>query len=119
MNALFRDVTMGLSRKMRAPMLLSLILLLSRLTLAQPEAAGIAPKDPRAASGATVTYVLPTDGELPRTYRVTLAVVDPQNPDWIVSTFVAGAPRTVTAENKGRFTETWDGLDDNFMPVPP
>jgi hypothetical protein len=25
----------------------------------------------------------------------------------------------VTAENKGRFTDTWDGLDDNFMPAPP
>ena len=23
------------------------------------------------------------------------------------------------AENQGRFTETWDGLDENYMPVPP
>jgi hypothetical protein len=68
---------------------------------------------------ATVSYDLPTPGPLPRTYRVTLAITAPDNPDWIVSTFVAGEPRTVTVENQGRFTETWDGLDDNFMPVPP
>jgi hypothetical protein len=68
---------------------------------------------------ATVSYSLPIDGPLPKTYRVTLAITAPDNPDWIVSTFVAGAMRTVTAENQGRFTETWDGLDENFMPVPP
>ena len=80
--------------------------------------------DSRAATAAmpdaaTVTYDLPTDGPLPRTYLVTLATVAPGNADWIVSTFVAGQPRTVTAENRGHFTETWDGLDENFMPVPP
>jgi hypothetical protein len=68
--------------------------------------------------GAPVAYRLPTEGPLPRTYRVTLAIVDPKNPDWIISQFAAGVPRTVTAENGGRFTEAWDGLDDNFMPVP-
>jgi hypothetical protein len=68
---------------------------------------------------ATVSYSLPTDGPLPKTFRVTLAITAPDNPDWIVSTFVAGVARTVTVENQGRFTETWDGLDDNFMPVPP
>jgi hypothetical protein len=68
---------------------------------------------------ATVSYTLPTDGPLPKTYRVTLAITTPDNPNWIVSTFVAGAVRTVTKENQGRFTETWDGLDENFMPVPP
>ncbi len=62
---------------------------------------------------------LPADGPLPRTYRVTLAVVDPDNPDWIVSTFVSGGVRTVTAENGGKFTEVWNGLDENDMPVPP
>ena len=67
----------------------------------------------------TVSYRLPADGELPKTYRVTLAITPPDNPDWIVSTFVSGAVRTVTEENQGRFTETWNGLDDNFMPVPP
>ena len=71
------------------------------------------------AAPATVSYALPTDGPLPKTYRVTLAITAPDDPDWVVSTFVSGAPRTVTAENKGTFTETWDGLDDNFMPVPP
>jgi len=68
---------------------------------------------------ATISYTLPTDGPLPQTYRVTLAITAPDNPGWIVSTFVAGQPRTVTEENQGRFTETWDGLDDNFMPVLP
>ena len=68
-------------------------------------------------TGVPVTYALPnTPGE---TYRVTLAIVDPANPDWIISQFAAGVARTVTAENAGRFTETWNGLDDNFMPVPP
>jgi hypothetical protein len=71
------------------------------------------------AVGVPVSYTLPTDGPLPQTYRVTLAITAPDDPDWIVSTFAAGEPRTVTAENKGKFTETWDGLDDNFMPVPP
>ncbi|MCX7049903.1 MAG: hypothetical protein NTX50_31025 [Candidatus Sumerlaeota bacterium] len=68
-------------------------------------------------TGVSVSYQLPdTLGE---TYCVTLAIVDPKNPDWIVSQFVAGAARTVTKENGGKFSEVWDGLDDNFMPVPP
>jgi hypothetical protein len=71
------------------------------------------------ASGMPVTFQLPADGPLPRTYRVTLAIVDAKNPDWIISQFVSGGVRTVTAENGGKFTEGWDGLDDNFMPVPP
>ncbi len=71
------------------------------------------------APGPTVRYQLPTEGTLPRTYRVTLAITDPNDPARIVSTFIAGAPRTVTAENGGIFTETWNGLDENFMPVSP
>jgi hypothetical protein len=70
-------------------------------------------------TGVPVSYQLPTDGPLPRTYRVTLAIIDPQNPHWIVSTFAPGLVRTVTAENGGKFTERWNGLDENFMPVPP
>ncbi len=70
-------------------------------------------------SGVPVTYQLPVQGSLPATYLVTLAITDADNPDWIVSNFVAGQPRTVTKENQGKFTETWDGLDENFMPVPP
>lgn len=69
--------------------------------------------------GVPISYALPAEGKLPRTYLVTLAITAPDDPDWIVSTFVAGQPRTVTVENQGRFTEVWDGLDDNFMPVPP
>ena len=66
-----------------------------------------------------VRYQLPNSGPLPATYRVTLAIVDPKNPDWIISQFVSGEARTVTAENRGIFTEIWNGLDDNFMPAPP
>ena len=78
-----------------------------------------APAPPLAGAATTVSYDLPTDGPLPRTYLVTLAIVDPKNTNWILSTFVTGAARTVTPENKGHFTETWDGLDENFMPLPP
>lgn len=70
-------------------------------------------------TGVPIHYQLPLDGPLPHTYRVTLAITDQANPDWLISTFVAGAPRTVTAENRGQFTDEWNGLDDNFMPVPP
>jgi hypothetical protein len=71
------------------------------------------------ADGVSVSYQLPQTGPLPQTYRVTLAIVDPKNTEWIVSQFARGVVRTVTAENKGRFSEVWNGLDDNFMPVPP
>ncbi len=73
----------------------------------------------RPEAGVPVSYQLPMTGPLPQTYRVTLAIVDPMNPDWIISQFAAGVARTVTAENGGKFSERWDGLDDNFMPVPP
>lgn len=69
--------------------------------------------------GIPITYTLPVEGPLPRTYRVTLAITDASDANWIVSSFLSGEPRTVTADNKGRFTDTWDGLDDNFMPAPP
>ncbi len=52
-------------------------------------------------------------------YLVTLAIVETTNPDNIISQFVSAAARTVTAENGGKFSEVWDGLDENFMPVPP
>jgi hypothetical protein len=44
--------------------------------------------------GVAISYQLPTDGPLPKTYRVTLAACDLKNPDWIVSTFAAGIVRT-------------------------
>ena len=69
-------------------------------------------------TGAAIQYQLPADGPLPKTYRVTLAITDPKNPDWIVGTFVSGGVRTVTAENQGKFTDHWNGLDDNGMPLP-
>ena len=100
---------------MRSPLLsapFNHLLLLVLLTGALPcSAADVAP--------VMVSYRLPTEGPLPRTYRVTLAITDPRNPDWIVSQFASGVVRTVTSENGGKFSELWDGLDDNFMPVPP
>lgn len=72
-----------------------------------------------APTGVPISYTLPADGSPSKTWRVTLAIVDPKNPDWIISQFAAGVPRTVTAENGGKFSEIWNGLDDNFMPVPP
>ena len=72
-----------------------------------------------AKTGVTVSYSLPTDGPLPQTWRVTLAIVDPANPVNVLSNFVAGEVVTVTRENQGKFTAVWDGLDENFMPLPP
>ncbi len=69
-------------------------------------------------AGVSVAYTLPHDGAPGGTWRVTLAIVDAADPDWVISQFAAGVVRTVTAENGGRFSETWNGLDDNFMPVP-
>src|SRR5579871_6319928 len=69
--------------------------------------------------GAVIHYGLPTDGPLPRTYLVTLAVTDPRHPAWIVSTFATDVVRTFTAQNQGRFAETWNGLNENGLPVPP
>lgn len=77
------------------------------------------PASGSASNGVTINYQLPAGGALPRTYRVTLAITAADDPNWIISTFVGGAVRTVTAENNGKFTESWNGLDDNFMPVPP
>ena len=96
-----------------------LVILLHCLGIAQAWTAPQPAADKDGHNGVPVTYDLPADGPLPSSYLVTLAIVDPKNPDWIISTFVAGVPRTVTGENKGRFTEFWDGLDENFMPVPP
>lgn len=64
--------------------------------------------------GVPIRYTLPEG-----TWRVTLAITEADDPDWIVSTFVRGAERSATAANKGEFTELWDGLDENLMPVPP
>jgi len=97
------------------PILTSLLLAASiSMVCAAPPPAPAAMK-----TGAGVAYQLPADGPLPRTWRVTLAIVDAKNPDWIISQFACGVVRTVTAENGGKFVETWDGLDDNHMPVPP
>ncbi len=88
------------------------------LLMASLLAAG-APAETPPAEQAAVAYRLPADGVLPKTYQVSLAIVEATNSDWIVSQFVCGQPRTVTTENQGHFVDTWNGLDDNFMPVPP
>jgi hypothetical protein len=86
--------------------LVSLFVILAAISTARAQTTGV-----------PISYALPpTPGQ---TYTVTLAVTDANNPDWIVSTFLSAAPRTVTVENKGKFSEVWNGLDDNFMPVPP
>lgn len=72
-----------------------------------------------AAAGVPIAFQLPMTGPLPRTYRVTLAIVDRKNPNWIISQFVCGKPEKVTVANGGKFTARWNGLDDNFMPMPP
>jgi hypothetical protein len=66
-----------------------------------------------------IHYQLPTDGLLPRTYLVTLAITEAKDSNWVISNFASGVVRTVTAENQGRFSEAWDGLDDNYMPAVP
>lgn len=70
-----------------------------------------------AQAGVRVPFSLPD--EPGRTYLVTLAATLPDDPSHIVSTFVSGKPFTVTAENGGRFEAEWDGLDDDYLPVPP
>ncbi len=65
-------------------------------------------------AGVDIPFTLPDDGQ---TYLVTLAITDRDNPDKIVSTFVCGQPFE-TAPGKGSFTAKWNGLDENFMPVP-
>lgn len=70
-----------------------------------------------AQAGVRVPFALPD--EPGRTWLVTLAATLPDDHSHIVSTFVAGRPFTVTAENGGCFEAEWDGLDEDFMPVPP
>ncbi|MGI6496420.1 MAG: hypothetical protein ACOX5G_10120 [Kiritimatiellia bacterium] len=67
-----------------------------------------------AVAGVEIPFTLPDDGQ---TYLVTLAITEKANPDRIVSTFVCGQP-FATAPGQGSFTAVWDGLDENFMPVP-
>ncbi len=104
---------------MRMPKFASLLGAFASAFLALLPGTGAAESARPATVGVPVAYELPTDGPLPRTYLVTLAIVEAKNPDWIISEFAAGVARTVTAENGGKFSEMWDGLDDNFMPVPP
>ncbi len=63
------------------------------------------------------TYQLPPS-PVDTTYRVSIGIAPADDPDWIVKTFLAGEPRTVTADNGGQFTEIWDGSDDNYGLLP-
>ncbi len=71
-----------------------------------------------AVAGVQIAYRLPP-APAPQVYRVTLAMVPADNPEWIVRTLLSGAVREVTAQNRGKFTETWDGLDEDGFPVKP
>ncbi len=103
---------------MKPTRLLTLSAALSCLPLASHTVLAQSPASPSVSQGAAVTYTIPTVGVLPQRFRVTLAIVDPKNPDWIISEFASGVEKTVTAENHGRLTEYWNGLDENYMPVP-
>ncbi len=65
-----------------------------------------------------VTYRLPVSSA-PAMYRVTVAIVPADRPEWIVRTLLSGAVREVTRQNQGRFIESWDGLDEDGFPVKP
>jgi hypothetical protein len=69
--------------------------------------------------GVKFFYKLPYEKGKKEYFRVTIAIVDKENPSWIISQPVAGKLVEVNDENKGEFFDIWDGLDDNFMPVPP
>ena len=62
-------------------------------------AAGV--REQPAKIGVPVSFQLPVTEPLPQTYRVTLAIVDAKNPDWIISQFTSGVACTVTQENGG------------------
>ncbi len=90
--------------------------------MAPPVAIAAAAEDAEAEAeqrGVRISYRLPVPDELPARYRVTLAITDPDDPQRILTTFLNGAVREVTERNRGRFTDAWDGLDDNGMPLPP
>lgn len=63
-----------------------------------------------------ITYQLPRESHI---YRVSIAIVKADNSDWIVRTLLSGGVREITMDNQGKFTETWDGLDDDGYPVRP
>lgn len=60
--------------------------------------------------------------ELPGTHTgtvgVTIVAVDPGDPDWIVSHLSYAQPFNVTAGSPSQGCISWDGLDENFWPVP-
>ncbi len=60
-----------------------------------------------------VAFELPAGGH----YQVTLAATKPDDPDKVLATFVCGQTFDTTETNQ--FVVEWDGLDDNFMPLPP
>jgi hypothetical protein len=60
---------------------------------------------------------------LPSTYTgtvgVTVAVVDKENTDWIITHACYLQPFNVTAGKQQQGCIGWDGIDENFWPVPP
>ena len=54
-------------------------------------------------------------------YLVTLAVIEPESPSRIVATVASGLPVNISKAEMATgktVCAAWDGLDDNFMPVP-
>ena len=60
--------------------------------------------------------------ELPGTHTGTVGVAvvatDPDDPDWIVSHLSYAQPFNVTAGAPSQGCISWNGLDENFWPVP-
>ena len=49
-----------------------------------------------------ISYNLPIK-PMPAVYRVTIAIVTADNPEWIVRTLISGAVREVTVHNNGLY----------------
>ncbi len=70
------------------------------------------------AAGIPISYELPEPASGEQPYLVRLVIVEKEHPERVISNFTMGTVR-VAKKGATRFTEIWDGLDDNFMPVPP
>ena len=71
-----------------------------------------------AGSGVPICFDLPKHDGL---VRATVTVTDPRDDAWLVAT-VAGGVAFNTSATKGTHDSgcvSWDGLDDNWWPVPP
>ena len=74
-----------------------------------------------AASAASPTVVCGTipGAEVGQTYLVTMAATNATDRSFIVSTFASAVVVNVTSAADSKVCASWDGLDDNLMPVVP